>query len=87
LRRRKPASSKPLPPGALERGEQYHAALKARFPTETPVQVRVRNIKSKAVVDFRGIPIEQVNKLIEALTGELPPVPEVRLVEQVMPRA
>jgi hypothetical protein len=30
--------------------------------------------QGKAVVDFKGIPLEQVNKLIEALTGELPPV-------------
>jgi hypothetical protein len=84
-RKRKPASSKPLPPGALERGEQYQAAVKARFPTVAAVQVQVRNVKGKAVVDFKGIPLEQVNKLIEALTGELPPVPEVRLVEQVLP--
>jgi hypothetical protein len=26
--KRKPGSSKPMPPGAVERGEQYHAALK-----------------------------------------------------------
>jgi hypothetical protein len=86
-RKRKPASSKPLPPGALERGEQYHAAVKAHFPTGTPVQVQVRNLKGKAVVDFKGIPLEQVNKLIEALTGELPQVPQVRLVEKPAPTA
>jgi len=86
-RKRKPASSKPLPPGSVERGEQYEAALKARFPTGTPVQVQVRNLKGKAVVDFKGIPLEQVNKLIEALTAELPPVPEVRLLEKVVPLA
>ena len=86
-RKRKPASSKPLPPGAVERGEQYHAALKARFPTGAAVEVQVRNLKGKAVVDFKGIPPEQVNKLIEALTGELPPVPEVRLLEKVLPLA
>jgi hypothetical protein len=86
-RKRKPASSKPLPPGAVELGEQYHAALKARFPTVAAVQVQVRNVKGKALVDFKGIPLEQVNKLIEALTGELPPVPEVRLLEKVVPLA
>ena len=87
-RRRKPASSKPLPPGAVERGEQDDAALKARFPTGAPIQVQVRNIKGKAVVDFKGIPLEQVSKLIEALTAELPPVPEApRLLEQVVPQA
>ena len=72
----------------MERGEQYHAALKARFPTGAPVQVQVRNLKGKAVVDFKGIPLEQVSKLIEALTAELPPVPAVpRLLEQVLPQA
>jgi len=87
-RKRKPASSKPLPPGAVERGEQYNAALKARFPTGTPVEVQVRNLKGKAVVDFKGIPLEQVSKLIEALTAELPPVPAApRLLEQVVPQA
>jgi hypothetical protein len=87
-RKRKPASSKPLPPGALERGEQYHAALKARFPTGSTVEVQVRNLKGKALVDFKGIPLEQVHKLIEALSAELPPVPEApRLLEQVVPQA
>jgi hypothetical protein len=87
-RKRKPASSKPLPPGSVERGEQYEAALKARFPVGTPVQVQVRNLKGKAVVDFKGIPLEQMNKLIEALTGELPPVPEApRLLEKLVPVA
>jgi len=33
------------------------------------------NIKGKALVDFKGIPLEQVNKLIEALMGELPRCP------------
>jgi hypothetical protein len=85
--KRNPSSSKPLPPGAVERGEQYHAAVKALFPKVTTVEVQVRNIKGKAVVDFKGIPLEQVNKLIEALTGELPPVPQVRMVEKVVPLA
>lgn len=66
----------PLPPGAGERSEQYHVALKARFPTGAGVEVQVLNVKGKAVLDFKGIPFEQGNKLIEALTGELPPVPE-----------
>jgi hypothetical protein len=34
-----------------------------------------------AVLGFRGIPVEQVSQLAEALTGELPLVREVRLVE------
>jgi len=85
--KRKPGSSKPLPPGCVERGEQYHAALKALFPKVSTVEVQVRNIKGKAVVDFKGIPLEQVNRLTEVLTGELPPVPKVPLLEQLVPQA
>ena len=85
--KRKPGSSKPMPPGAVERGEQYHAAVKALFPKVTTLEVQVRNIKDKAVVDFKGIPLEQVNRLIEVLTGELPPVPKVPLLEKLVPQA
>jgi hypothetical protein len=85
--KRKPSSSKPLPPGAVERGEQYHAAVKALFPKVTTVEVQVRNIKGRAVVDFKGIPLEQVNRLTEVLTGELPPVPKVALLEQLVQQA
>ena len=85
--KRQPGSSKPMPPGAVERGEQYHAAVKALFPKVTSVEVQVRNIKGKAVVDFKGIPLEQVNRLIEVLTGELPPVLKVPLLEKLVPQA
>jgi len=37
------------------------------------VKVQVRNQKGKGVLDFKGIPVEQVAKLGEALTAELPP--------------
>ena len=40
-----------------------------------------------AVVDFKGIPLEQVNRLTEVLTGELPPVPKVPLLEKLLPQA
>jgi hypothetical protein len=85
--KRKPGSSKPMPPGAIERGEQYHLAVKALFPKVTTVEVQVRNIKGKAVVDFKGIPLEQVNRLTEVLTGELPPLPKVPLLEKLLPQA
>jgi hypothetical protein len=85
--KRKPGSSKPMPPGAVERGEQYHLAVKALFPKVSTVEVQVRNIKGKAVVDFKGIPLEQVNRLTEVLTGELPPVPKVALLEKLLPQA
>ena len=85
--KRKPSSSKPLPPGSVERGEQYHLAVKAVFPKVSTVEVQVRNIKGKAVVDFKGIPLEQVNRLTEVLTGELPPLPKVPLLEKLLPQA
>jgi hypothetical protein len=61
--------------------------VKALFPKVSPVEVQVRNIKGKAVVDFKGTPLEQVNRLTEVLTGELPPVPQVPLLEQLVPQA
>ena len=75
-RKRRPTSSKPLPPEVEARAEQYSEAVALRFPKGkgTRVKVRVRNEKGKAVLDFKGIPIEQVLQLAEALTAELPPV-------------
>jgi len=35
--------------------------------------VAVRNEKGKAVLDFKGIPLEQVKQLVAALSGQLPP--------------
>ena len=46
------------------------------------VKLLVRNEKGKAVLDFKGIPVEQVSQLAAALTGELPPVREVHLLEK-----
>jgi hypothetical protein len=75
---------------AVQAGElldRYREAVSGRFPKGALVKVQVRNQKGKAVLDFKGIPVEQVGKLIEALTGELPPVREVRRVEKVAPQA
>ncbi len=85
--KRNPGSSKPVPPEAEVLGGQYREAVTSRFPKGTLIQVQVRNQKGKAVVDFKGIPLEQVAKLAEALTAELPPVHELRLVEKVLPQA
>lgn len=79
---RKPASSKPLPPEAEILAEQYRKAVADRFPKGVLVEVLVRNEKGKAVLDFKGIPVEQVDQLVEALSGQLPPVREVQRVEQ-----
>jgi hypothetical protein len=78
-RKRKPASSKPLPAEVEARAEQYSEAVLARFPQGkgVRVQVLVRNQKGKAVMDFKGIPMEQMAQLVEALAGLLRPVNEV----------
>lgn len=77
-RKRRPASSKPLPPEKVALAEQYTEAVALRFPSGKGalVKVTVRNQKGKAVLDFKGVPVEQVGLLAEALTGELPPVSE-----------
>jgi hypothetical protein len=81
-RLRKPASSKPLTPEAEALAEQYSEAVTGSFPKGARVKVAVRNQKGKAVLDFKGIPLEQVNQLVEALSGQVPSVREVRPVEK-----
>jgi hypothetical protein len=68
-RKRKPASSKPLPAEDVARAEQYRVAVTGRFAKGDPVRVQVRNHKGKAVLDFKGIPLAQVSKLIEGLSA------------------
>jgi hypothetical protein len=53
-----------------------------RLPRGTRVKVLLCNEKGKAVLDFKGIPVEQVSQLAAALTGELPPVREMRLLDK-----
>jgi hypothetical protein len=71
-----------LPEEAVVLADQYREAVTSRFPKGVLVKVLVRNQKGKAVLDFKGIPVEQVGQLIAALTGELPPVRQMRRVEQ-----
>jgi len=77
-RKRKPSSSKPLPPEKVVLAERYSEAVALRFPRGkgTLVKVAVRNEKGKAVLDFKGVPVEEVRQLGEVLTGELPLVSE-----------
>ncbi len=71
-RKRKPASSKPLPPEIEARAEQFCEAVMACFPKGkgTRVKVGVRNEKGTAVLDFKGIPVDQLNLLLEALKSQ-----------------
>ncbi|HYH99721.1 hypothetical protein [Hyalangium sp.] len=70
-RKRKPSSSKPLPAEDLALAEQYQAAVTSRFPKGVLVKVQVRNQKGKAVLDFKGIPVNDVGMLVEVLKAQL----------------
>jgi hypothetical protein len=72
-RKRKPSSSKPLPPSDLALVDLYQQTVASRFSNGEGVRVQLRNHKGKAVLDFKGVPLAQVAKLAEALMGPLPP--------------
>jgi hypothetical protein len=86
-RKRKPASSKPLPEADLALTDQYREAVTGRFPKGVRVRVQLRNEKGKAVLDFKGIPVAEVRKLGESLMAELPAVREARGVDKAPPGA
>jgi hypothetical protein len=67
-RKRKPASSKPLPAAELAVADQVREAVAGRFGPGEAVRVQVRNHKGKAVLDFKGIPLSQLAKLGEVLS-------------------
>jgi hypothetical protein len=68
-RKRKPASSKPLPAAELAFADQVREVVAGRFGLGEAVRVQVRNHKGKAVLDFKGIPLAQLGKLGEALSA------------------
>jgi hypothetical protein len=68
-RKRKPASSKPLPSAELAFADKVREAVAGRFGPGEAVQVQVRNHKGKAVLDFKGIPLSQLDKLGEVLSA------------------
>jgi hypothetical protein len=80
-RKRKPSSSKPVPPEHLALADQYQEAMTSRFPKGVSVKVQVRNQKGQAVLDFKGVPVTDVGTLVAVLTAGLPPVSEVQRVE------
>ncbi len=85
-RRRKPASSKPLPEADRVLAERYMSAVTGQLPKGTALRVQVRNHKGKTVLDFRGIPLTQVKQLILALQAQLPAEPEVKQEEVKAPQ-
>jgi hypothetical protein len=47
--------------------DQYRVAVTGKFPQGTPVRVQVSSKDGKTLIDFKGIPLEQVDSLIDAL--------------------
>ena len=76
--KRKPTSSKPLPPEAVTQADQVSKAVMSRFQKGDPVKVQLRNHQGTAVLDFRGIPLEKLAKLGEALAADEPLTPTAR---------
>ncbi len=75
-------SSTPIPDKERALVDQYREAVIGRFPQGTPVRVQLRSHKGQTVVDFKSIPVLQVEKLTEALLDQLYPVHEVPETEQ-----
>ncbi|MDY7228139.1 hypothetical protein [Hyalangium rubrum] len=84
-RRRKPASSKPLPPADLVLADRYLNAVTGNFAKGEPIRVQVRNHEGRTVLDFRGIPLEQLDKLIKALQAQANLVRREKEVEKAQP--
>ncbi len=75
------SEDKPMPAEDVALVDQYREAITSRFSKDTPIRVQLRSHEGKAVVDFKGIPLAQVDKLTEALLEQLYPVQEVPEVE------
>lgn len=77
VRKRKPASSKPLPPEVVSLVEAYRDAVISRFPEDVPVDVQVRKHKSGVLITFQDIPMSQLDGLVEILMDRVYSVSEV----------
>lgn len=66
-RKRKPSSTKPVPPEVLAQVENYRDAVISRFPADVPVEVKARNHKAGVLVTFQDIPWAQLDGLAEIL--------------------
>ena len=76
----------PVPVEERELVDRYREAITRSFPQGTVVKVQLRNEKGSAVVDVKGIPVRQMDKLAEALVDHLYPVLEVAEVELPQPQ-
>lgn len=66
-RKRKPVSSKPIPPHLQAQLEAFREAAIARFPEDAPVQVTARNHQGQVLISFRDIPMTDLDGLAEIL--------------------
>jgi hypothetical protein len=80
-RLREATPTTPIPAADRALVDQYRVAVTGRFPQDSSVRVQLRKHKGNSVVDFRGIPVAQVDKLTEALLEHLYPAREVPEVE------
>ncbi len=76
--KRKPATSQPLPDADRALADRYMTAVTNRMPKGTSLRVQLRNLKGKAVLDIRGIPLAKMKLLVQALQAQLPAEPEVK---------
>ena len=78
---RTPTDNEPMPAEDVALVDQYRKAVTDRFSKDSPVRVQLRSHQGQSVVDFKGIPVSQVDKLTEALLDQLYPVREVPELE------
>jgi hypothetical protein len=82
---RSPTESKPIPEDDRARYDRYRKSVTDCFPKGSPVRVLMRSNDGKGLITFKDIPLSEVDKLVEALLDQLPPVhpmPPVPQVEQ-----
>ncbi len=75
-RKRKPSSSKPLPPEDIALADKYIGAVTARFKKGDGLRMQVHNHKGTAVLDFKNVPLSQMRKLAETLLAQSVPLSE-----------
>jgi len=76
----------PVPAEERELVDRYREAITRSFPQGTAVRVQLRNESGSALVDVKGIPVWQMEKLAEAILEQSYPVIEVTEVEPPKPQ-
>jgi hypothetical protein len=81
---RSPDSNLPIPAEDRAVVDQCREAVVRRFPSVESIRVQLRTHEGKTVVDFKGIPVEKLDKLVEALTEQLYAMEEMHEEEVVV---